>query len=230
MITIGICDDEIIIHEQVKECISGHDFGMQIEITSFKSGEELLEYQQTMDILLLDICMPGLDGIEIGHRLKKNRMIGKIIMLTSMVERFQEAFEIEAYRFVTKPIEEDKLIKAIEDAMATFIGTETIEVFLENVKYSFQQKEIIYISKAGSCTEVIVENTVFHSRLTLAAWETVLDERMFFRVHGSHIVNLSKIDRIEDKVYLESGEILPISKRKRTDLKKHYMQYDLRYR
>jgi DNA-binding LytR/AlgR family response regulator len=231
MIRIGICDDEMIVHDQVKKSICGHDFGIiKIEPISFMNGQELLEYDQTIDILLLDICMPGLDGIEIGQRLKKNRTIGKIIMLTSMVERFQEAFEIEAYRFVTKPIDEDKLIKAIEDAMATFIGTEPIEVFLENVKYSFQQKEICYVSKAGSRTEVVVGSTMFQSELTLGEWNKVLDERMFFQIHKSYIVNLGKIEAVEEKIRLQSGEKLPVAKRRRTDLMKHYMQYDLRYR
>lgn len=230
MIRIGICDDEIAIHDQVKKCIEGHDFGTQTEIISFLNGQELLENEQTIDILLLDICMPQMDGIEVGHLLKRNPMTGKIIMLTSMVERFQEAFEIEAYRFVTKPIDETKLLKAIEDTIGTFIGSDVVEVYLENVQHSFQQKEISYISREGSRTEVIAGDTVFQSPQTLGEWEEVLDDRLFFHVHKSYIVNLSKIDRIEDKIYLKSGEILPIAKRRRSDLLKCYMQYDLRYR
>lgn len=230
MIRIGICDDEIAVHNQVKKSVDGHDFKTQIEIISFMNGQALLEYDQIIDILLLDICMPGNDGIEVGHLLKRNGMPGKIIMLTSMVERFQEAFEIEAFRFVTKPVDEKKLIKAIEETIRTFIGSDTIEVHLENVKYSFQQREISYISRVGSRTEVIVGNTAFQSPQTLGDWEKVLDDRLFFQVHKSYIVNLSKIDSIGEQIQLQSKEVLPVAKRRRSDLMKHYMQYDLRYR
>lgn len=230
MIRIGICDDEIAVHNQVKKSVIGHDFETQIEIISFMNGQALLEYDQIIDILLLDICMPGIDGIEVGHLLKRNGMPGKIIMLTSMVERFQEAFEIEAFRFVTKPVDEKKLIKAIEETIRTFIGSDTIEVHLENVKHSFQQREISYISRVGSRTEVIVGNTAFQSPQTLGDWEKVLDDRLFFQVHKSYIVNLSKIDSIGEQIQLQSKEVLPVAKRRRSDLMKHYMQYDLRYR
>ena len=97
---LGICDDEAVVHHQVKEYIEGIDFGVSLELVDFYNGKELLESTSQIDILLLDICMPELDGIEIGRKLKGNLNIGKIIMLTSMVERFQEAFEIEAYRWM----------------------------------------------------------------------------------------------------------------------------------
>lgn len=171
-----------------------------------------------------------MDGIAVGHILKKQHNIGKIIMLTSMTERFHEAFEIEAYRFVDKPIDEQKLIKAIQDSVETFIGNGAIEVFRESKKYFFHQKDIMYISKMLSRTEVIIGENAFQSTKSLAEWEKVLDGRMFFQAHKSHIVNLSKIDWIEDKIYLISGEVLPVAKRRKHDLLQKYMEYDLRYR
>lgn len=230
MIRIGICDDEPVVYQQVKECIKDTNFGVPLDLVYFESGSDLLKYNNTIDILLLDICIPGMDGIEIGHQLREKHIIGKIIMLTSMVERFQEAFEIEAYRFVTKPIDKEKLVKAIQEAIGTFIGCDIVEVYLDNRKYTFQQRKINYISKDSSRTEVIIGCQAFRSGRTLGEWEKELDNRLFFQVHKSYIVNLSQVDRIEDKIYLKSGEILPIAKRRRNGLIKQYMQYDLRYR
>lgn len=230
MIKIGICDDEAVLHNQVKKIVSEYDFGVVAEIIDFMSGSELLEYGEYIDILLLDICMPEMDGIEVGHLLKKQRNIGKVIMLTSLTERFQEAFEIEAYRFVIKPIEPQKLIKAIEDAIKAFVGNEMIEVYFENKKYSFQQNEITYISKHQSRTELVIGKEVFQSTWTLSEWITLLDDRMFFQIHKSHIVNLSMISKITDKIYLISGEVLPVAKRRKNELLQKYMEYDLRYR
>lgn len=227
---LGICDDEAVVHHQVKEYIEGIDFGVSLELVDFYNGKELLESTSQIDILLLDICMPELDGIEIGRKLKGNLNIGKIIMLTSMVERFQEAFEIEAYRFITKPIDCEKLVKAIREASDTFVGCVPIEVYQSNQKYRFQQRQIRYIGRMTSRTEVIIGRESFQSGMTLADWEKVLDLRMFLQIHKSYIVNLSQIERIEDKLILKNGEILPIARRRKSELLKRFMQYDLRYR
>ena len=227
---LGICDDEAVVHHQVKEYINDIDFGIPLEVTDFYNGEALIESASQIDILLLDICMPGLDGIEVGRKLKGNVNIGKIIMLTSMVERFPEAFEIEAYRFITKPIDREKLVKAIHEAIDTFVGCTPIEVYLDNQKYCFQQRQIRYISKLTSRTEVIIGRESFQSGMTLAEWESVLDSRMFLQVHKSYIVNLSQIEQIEDKLTLKNGEILPVARRRKSELLKQFVQYDLRYR
>ena len=137
---LGICDDEAVVHHLVKEYINDIDFGIPLEVTDFYNGEALIESTSQIDILLLDICMPGLDGIEVGKKLKGNVNIGKIIMLTSMLDRSPEAFEIEAYRFITKPIDREKLVKAIREAINTFVGCTPIEVYLDNQKYRFQQR------------------------------------------------------------------------------------------
>ena len=212
---VGICDDEAVVHRQVKEYIEGVDFGVLLEPVDFYNGSELLECTSPVDILLLDICMPEVDGIEIGRKL---------------VERFPEAFEIEAYRFITKPIDREKLVKAIREAIDTFVGCTPIEVYLDNQKYRFQQRQIRYISKLASRTEVIIGRESFQSGMTLAEWEDALDSRMFLQVHKSYIVNLSEIERIEDKITLKNGEILPVARRRKSELLKQFVQYDLRYR
>lgn len=227
---IGICDDEAVAHRQVKAYIENIDFGVVFDIIDFESGKELLAYAGAIDILLLDIAMPELDGIEIGHRLKTRHNIGRIIMLTGMIERFPEAFEIEAYRFVKKPIERDRLIKAIREAVNTFLGCSPVEVYQNNQKYVLKQRQIRYISRLNSRTEVIIGRESFQSPMTLREWEEQLDMRLFLQVHKSYIVNLSEIDEIEEKIILKNGEIIPIARRRKNELRKQFMQYDLKYR
>lgn len=230
MLVIGICDDELSIHNQVKQYLSKEDFGEEIKIISFQNGKQLLEYDGRINILLLDIVMPEMDGIDVGRLVNRRKNVEKIIMLTSMVERFREAFEIEAYRFVTKPIMEKELIKTVHEAVRTFAGNSSVEVYSNYAKYNFQQKEIAYISKIQSRTEVIIGEKAYQSPWTMEEWEEVLDKRIFFRIHKSYIANLSYIDRIEDKIYLLSKEVLPIAKRRRSALLQQYIQYDLKFR
>lgn len=179
MIKIGICNAEIAIHNQVKKIIFANSFETKVELICFMSGKELLEYNGNIDILLFDISMLGKEGIRKEVFKKRYISIGKIIVLTDLVERFQEAFEIGAYRFITNDTIDERLIKAIKEAMATFIGNAIVEVYLESAKYNFEQREITYISKNQSRTEVIVANIVFHSIHTLLEWKQILDNRLF---------------------------------------------------
>ncbi|WP_075680412.1 LytR/AlgR family response regulator transcription factor [Roseburia sp. 831b] len=127
MLKIGICDDEQIVSEILKRkveiCL--REAGVQAEITLFSQGQDLLETGEDLDILFLDIEMPEMDGIEVGKKLRQKGNDCKIIVATSMVERFKEAFYIDAFRFVTKPFEMEE-IRAI--------GGE-VELFIKGKKY-----------------------------------------------------------------------------------------------
>ena len=127
MLKIGICDDEQIVSEILKRkveiCL--REAGVQAEITLFSQGQDLLETGEDLDILFLDIEMPEMDGIEVGKKLRQKGNDFKIIVATSMVERFKEAFYIDAFRFVTKPFEMEE-IRAI--------GGE-VELFIKGKKY-----------------------------------------------------------------------------------------------
>ena len=127
MLKIGICDDEQIVSEILKRkveiCL--REAGVQAEITLFSQGQDLFETGEDLDILFLDIEMPEMDGIEVGKKLRQKGNDCKIIVATSMVERFKEAFYIDAFRFVTKPFEMEE-IRAI--------GGE-VELFIKGKKY-----------------------------------------------------------------------------------------------
>ncbi|NLK76986.1 MAG: response regulator [Clostridiales bacterium] len=107
MIKIGICDDEKIVLSVlgtlVKQSLEELEEGGKI--INFHSGEELLEEVEKLDVLFLDIEMPGLDGIEVGSQIQKRNLDCKVIMATSRQDRFKEAFKINAFRFITKPFQ-----------------------------------------------------------------------------------------------------------------------------
>ena len=77
---------------------------------------------------------------------------------------------------------------------------------------------------------MIIGRESFQSPMTLREWEEQLDMRLFLQVHKSYIVNLSEIDEIEEKIILKNGEIIPIARRRKNELRKQFMQYDLKYR
>lgn len=230
---IAVCDDEEYIHDKIRQLmkIYGEEKKVDCILNHFYAASELLSFQNPFDILLLDIEMPEMDGIEAAFRLEKRGMDCKIIMLTCRVDRFKDAFKIGALRFVTKPIEKGELFEAVDDARMRMVGRGMVRVSHDGRSYLVMQKDIVYVMADSSATKVFTEKCEYRSENTLSSWEEQLDKRIFFLCHRSYLVNLSKIMQIEKTVaVLTTGEKVPVARRKCTELLQAYMEFDLKLR
>lgn len=88
MINIAICDDEKYISDKVKKLALDffHRKNVEIKISQFWSGEELLRYNKSIDILFLDIQMDGIDGMETARKLRSKNYKGYLIFITVLKE------------------------------------------------------------------------------------------------------------------------------------------------
>ncbi|MDH4272880.1 MAG: response regulator, partial [Candidatus Aminicenantes bacterium] len=115
--TIHVIDDEPIIHEVLSQLLTAE--GYEVELSS--SGEEALERHssQTHDVTLLDLLMPGLDGIEVLKNIKRVDPQAVIIIITAYasVESAIAAMKMGAYDYIQKPFKHDELILTIERAL-----------------------------------------------------------------------------------------------------------------
>lgn len=229
---VGICDDERYAHEQVKNLLKKYckERGVCFEYRHFFSGKEVLENKDDIDVLLLDIHMPELDGIELAKQLNIMGIKYKLILLTCEKERFKDGFKIGAFRFVTKPIDEQELFEAVDDVRNSLIGNQTILVHADGIEYKIRQNEIYYLMSDGTQTRIFTQNNSFRSEKSLLQWEEELDDKLFFRSHRSFLVNLSKIEKIEDDIWLISKERISVSRRNRKNLLYAFMRFDSIYR
>lgn len=235
---IAICDDDEYIHHKMQQYLTEYAeaHGEKLELVHLHSGVELLEMMQRencphFDILYLDIEMPQMNGIDAARYYRRRNQDCKIIMLTSWVERFKEAFVIGAFRFVTKPIQKQELWDSLTDAQNTLLGGTYIDVYRDGDLYHIRQKDIIYIMADRACTKIFSQKFEYRSENTLSWWMEHLDKRLFFRCHKSYIVNLGDICGIgKHNLCVSTGEKVEISRRRYADLLQAYMQYDTRVR
>lgn len=115
---VMIVDDSRVMEIQMKNLLEDTEF----EIAAYcKNGEEALEmYEEVMpDVVTMDIIMPGMDGLETSEALLEEHPEAKIVMVSSLAydDTIQEADSIGAKAFVYKPLEREKLIEALEDAL-----------------------------------------------------------------------------------------------------------------
>ena len=147
--TIGICDDLKAAVLELQGIIEEYCRKKEItaDIVTFDRGEEALLHIDSVDILFLDMEMPGMDGIETGKEILKKKKDCKIIMETSHEERFKEAFYIKAYRFASKPFSIPEIESCLEDAIHTFIGSDVVELWESRKMCSVAQKDIQFRSE-----------------------------------------------------------------------------------
>ena len=227
MLKIGICDDEQIVSEILKRkveiCL--REAGVQAEIALFSQGQDLLETGEDLDILFLDIEMPEMDGIEVGKKLRQKGNDCKIIVATSMVERFKEAFYIEAFRFVTKPFEMEEIREALREAFIAAGGNQTIEVYKNREKYNILCRVILYIEATESSVEFMLKDGKYRKESSLTELEKKLEGNTFFRINRQCIVNIAQIEHYEKGVILINGDAKKVSQRKKKEFQNAYREY-----
>ncbi len=119
---IAICDDEQIFRDTLyKKLVK---YNKTFEIKEFRTGRELIDSRIKFDIIFLDIEMPELNGMDTAKKLRKLSVGSIIIFLTSHIECIQDAFKVKAFRFLSKPVQEDALNEALEEAEKEIVGQE----------------------------------------------------------------------------------------------------------
>lgn len=231
--TVGICDDEEYAHELLNELLVSYseEFHTKLEVVHFYSAKEVLESKKVINVLLLDIEMPNMDGIELGRELLKRNIKYKIVMLTANECRYREAFEIEAFRFVTKPVVKSELFNALNDVKNQLKSHKCARVYRDGIAYNVFENNILYVEANKSSTLIYTKKNEYRSDKSIAAWREELDEHLFFQCHRSYIVNLNEIDKIEKKViHLFSKDKVMVSRRLYTSLLRAYALFDTKKR
>ncbi len=234
--TIGVCDDEIqickITEKKLLEILNNlyGDDDEYFEIKLYDNASELLDDIPDIDIVFLDIEMPEMDGLEAGKIIFEKNQDCRIIMATSNEKRYSEAFKINAHRYINKPLQDEDIEEALVSAINKTVGNSTIEVFQNRIKYNITQNEILYIQAYNGYVEVYTLNNVFTKNVSLDQIETELDSRLFFRIHRQYIVGLKYVACVvKNKIELNNGEKLTISRRNTLKFQQAYVEYDLNF-
>lgn len=221
MVKIAICDDEeksVALHERmVRECLQAAGIGC--EITTYTQSRNLL-YDITddaffYDLILLDIEMPGISGMELPQQIKGFLPNVRIIFVTSHTEYAIDAFELSIFRYVPKNNLETKLPAAVLDA-ARLIELEagqeyTIQTASRMEKIPF--KDIFYVQRDGKNAMIVSSAGTAKVRKSLQQVFDELNTPEFIFIDRGCIVNIIHIMKISDGMtVLKNGEQLPISR------------------
>ncbi len=201
MLQIAVCDDEAMNVSKVEELakVFFRTHCIDINIKTYQSGENLLYDLQDgiyYDLLLLDIEMPEVSGMDLAKTIQEKMPSARIIFITSHLEYAIEAYEFSIFRYIPKDRLEEKLDAALEDFYKLY-RLERNEYYTIQVKNNIEQlayRDILYILRDGKYAVFYMENGESRSvRKTLAqVFEEISKEYFFFADRGC-IVNLANV-------------------------------------
>ena len=217
MIKIAICEDKKEQQELLKTYINQIFEALYIKykLEIFNSGEELLEnYQNDTDVLLLDIQMGQINGMDTARKIRSIDDKVEIIFITSLIEYALEGYEVRAYRYLIKPVKYENLKENIINCIKEVdIKNKYIIVKEQGNQIKLDINEITYVEVQKETITIHTLNEVYKTNGTMINIEKDIDCDRFFRCHKSFLVNLDHIKSIKQyTAILENSEEVPVSR------------------
>ena len=232
-IHIAVCDDSDADLQEIlyytKEYLTKK--GVQNDsITQFSEGKKLLEaigQGEKFDLLILDVMMGELDGITLAKSIREMRLKCDILYVSSNREMAMQGYEVEAVRYLGKPIEREKF----EEAMALCIRkiekrNHKFIVPVEEGSALFLQEQIYYIEACGAYVKIVEREKETMAHIRISQVETMVEADTFLQCHRGFLINMKHIRCVRSQeLELSNGAVIPVSKHRIKEVKNKLMQY-----
>lgn len=229
---IGICDDESITRDYLSRLVKT-DSGEHIT-KCFSDGREALSYFEagnSLDLLFLDIDFRNeLDGMSVAAKIKANqladgRALGSlplIVFVTGMPERMQEAFEVRAFQFLIKPIDEKKFLGILSQAQKEVdhiikkraACDDMLSISIGGKQMLLKSSALKYVESEGRKLKLHIKDRVVECYGKMDEISSQVGDD-FCQIHRSYIVNLTRVFTYgRTQVEMDDGTKIPMSKYK----------------
>ena len=213
-INIYICDDEIQILSDFKKKIM--EYAPACRISTYVDGEELLGAlaQGDCDLLMLDIDMPKMDGLEIAKRLEGLPKKPLLIFVTGHDELVYDSLLYHPFGFIRKSYFDKEIGKMLEDIKKELADKERhINIRVSGKDIRLKVSDILYFEADGNYLKVFCKNSSYTFRSTITALENSMSESGFIRLHKGFLVNQMAVKVLgAEEAVLINGTTIPIGK------------------
>ena len=228
---IAICDDNNLICAEISNLILKKIPDAKISV--FNSKMDLLTAKTDFEIYFLDI--KAVDGIEIAKILRKRQEIlnlpkSILIFVTGYNEFMSEAFDVHAFHYILKPIDNEKFFNVLSQAVDEIKNLQSqsenfLLIKVDGVNKKIFLQDIFYIESQNKKVIIHTTTQIFEVYGKINSYEIALQDN-FFRCHRCFLVNLAKISAYNsDTIQLCNGEKIFISAKKFPDFVKKFLNY-----
>lgn len=221
---IAVCDDDLIFQRKIKEELDQYYQSLDVLVEIFSSGEDLLRAAAAdpygFFCVFLDIEMPGIDGMETARRLGELNRNLPVLFLTSHRDLAVEGYELNAFRFLTKPLEHERLCRSLAALEAKGREQARISVTKDGRDLFLPVEDLLYIKSENIYLSLVTPDHTYLIRKKLKDLLPQLPPAMFCQIHRSYVVNLHKVFSYSGKdLVMEDQTVLPVSRNRRETLK-----------
>ena len=229
---LAICDDQISELDLLSDLLTRWQKERQtaLRFKTFRSGAELLDAaeRESFSLYLLDVMMPGMDGIEVAREIRTRNDTAEIVFLSSSPGFAYESYSVRAKDYLLKPIQAEMLFalldqlalreKKPQEGITVKSGATLIRILFSQLSYvEVSGKHLFFNLTDGTVREVYG---------TLKEYEPLLLSRPeFLQVHRSYIVNMLEVEELSSSgIRTFSGKQLPVSRLLYPQVQKDYMK------
>lgn len=234
MLNILICDDDKNIVQQVSglldEVKNKHNIDFKIDTNT--DGEFSTDKNAIYDIAILDIEMNGISGLEVAENLKRNNPDVIVIILTSYSDYLDSAMKINVFRYLSKPIDEQRFFKNFLEALEHYRNISKQIVVKSNDMVSYvKTKDILYIENLKHGSTIVTKTDTIKTNKKPEEWYAIIDQKdRFIFSHKSFLVNLQNVINFDKTTMTFQKQnvrldIVCVSRRYYNDLKKAFFDF-----
>lgn len=230
---IGLCDDNDVQLNYIKSLVTSwkNSRGVKCDVFTYHSAEALIfenEGKYPFDLLILDIQMGKMNGMELAKKIRavdKNLMI---IFLTGLSDYVFEGYEVGALRYLLKPLNEEQFL-ALLDEYFNRVHQENQDWYIfahdgETVKLNYD--DIMYIEAQGHYIHLVNTVKKYEIKKSISQMAKELSSPKFFVSHRSYIINLKHVEKInKSDCLMSNGAYIPVSRSNYKTLNEAFISY-----
>ena len=228
---IAICDDDRSQIEYITSIVTSWSAleGHNCEIRTFPSAEAFLfeyEEEKAYDILLLDVEMKNINGIELAKRIRKDNNRAEIIFITSHFEFVGEGYEVDALHYLIKPVSTEKLTQVLTKAGEKLaIESPWVVIACEGETVKLYETDIFYVESFLHYIVIHTKDKEYKIKENISVFENKVSDD-FYRIHRSYLVSLKHITRISRTSVNIGNTELPLSRGKYDDINRAFIEHN----
>ncbi len=229
MISIAVCDDNTIecfaIANKIRTLLL--ETGIEHTMKEFFDGSELLKSNCSFDIVFLDIKMKT-DGLKTAELLRNRLKQFILIFITSYQEYVYQAFDVEAFNYILKPLDDDKLKRTLKRAIdKSAVHQENFIVINKSRQLiKINLNDVIYFEIRGRVIAIHGKNNITEYYEPIKTLEQKIYGQDFFRCHKSYLINLKYVEKFKkNEIIMDNGDKVLLSKRRYEEFTKRFLSY-----
>lgn len=225
---IAICDDEERYRVELKTVLDKLLINVDYNIDTFEDGQILIDSfsKDPYDLVFLDIEMPAVDGITLAKKIRSRSEKVFIVFLTGHVEYALEGYEVNALRYLTKPVDIDKLKEVIRFVQEKQGASRQIIIREDGEELLIDINDVIYMESMNQNVRIVTSKGEHTIRYNIGDFEEQLKNDGFFRIHRGYLISLSKVKKLsKNDVIMDTDVALPVSRSNLKTLKEALYAY-----